>query len=261
MAKNPRPRKTRSTTSTTLPSDQEAEIDRIVDAIAVQSSRMGFNSARVERLVSLHNQLVDADSTTDVSDILRSAVVLLHASLEDYIRTVAAAYLPYTHPDVLNEIPLAGSGRERPEKFFLGALTPFRGQTVDNLIEQSVTQYLENATYNSSSEVARLVANLGIDVENVRPFLPAIDELMKRRHLIVHRADLCHNAVQDLTVNPISGDEVAKRRSTAVEFSRLLTTILTRREIRALIRRTRELAQEESEKTREEESKFMPPAT
>jgi hypothetical protein len=79
------------TTSNTLTADQEAEIDRIVNAIAVQSSRMGFNSARVERLVSLHNQLAEADSAKDVSDILRSAVVLLHASLEDYLRTVAAA--------------------------------------------------------------------------------------------------------------------------------------------------------------------------
>ena len=249
------------TTSNTLTADQEAEIDRIVNAIAVQSSRMGFNSARVERLVSLHNQLAEADSAKDVSDILRSAVVLLHASLEDYLRTVAAAYLPYTQPDVLNDIPLAGGGRDRPEKFLLGALTAFRGKTIDQVIEQSVTQHLENATYNNSREVVRFVTNLGIDGEIVRPFLSAIDALMQRRHLIVHRADLLHNAVEDLAVNPITADEVSEWRKTAVEFSRVLTTTLTRREIRALTSRTREHAREEARKAREKDQEILPPAT
>ena len=52
-------------------------------------------------------------------DALRASVVLLHASLEDFLRTVAAKLLPSASEDVLNEISLVGL-KGRPKNFGLG---------------------------------------------------------------------------------------------------------------------------------------------
>jgi hypothetical protein len=117
-------------------------------------------------------------------------VVLLHASLEDFLRSLARAYLPSAGPDVMNRIPLKGTGRAgRPDKFSLGHLDQHRGKTVDELIDESVEAYLERSNYNNTTEIVSLLENLNINVEPCRQFFPELDKMMARRHQIVHRAD------------------------------------------------------------------------
>jgi hypothetical protein len=151
------------------------------------------NSDRVTNLVLLHatlkqNQQFCSDPSLD--DILRASIVFTHASLEDFLRTLASELLPLANEEALNQIPLNGlNASGRTEKFFLGNLARFRGKLVDDVIQESVFSSLQRSTYNSTNDIAQLLKSLGIDVSKINRSFPKIEELMQRRHLIVHRAD------------------------------------------------------------------------
>ena len=145
----------------------------------------------------------DPDQTyVDVSDeVLRSVVVLNHAYLEDFLRTLARAFLPMSNESDLNKVPLAGS-EGRAEKFFLGALAKHRGKTVDQLIRESVSDHMEQRTFNDVTEIMRFLESLGLSVpmKTESATLIALDDqpkvqsyldaMIRRRHAIVHNADL-----------------------------------------------------------------------
>ncbi|QDU36457.1 hypothetical protein Mal4_07430 [Maioricimonas rarisocia] len=131
------------------------------------SDRLTDNIARVHNLVSIYQKLAGSGAgrrSVGVTDVLRSAVVLLHASLEDFLRSLARVYLPNAAPHVIDSIPLKRSrGSGRGEKFLLGHLDEHRGKSVDEVIAESVDAYLERSNYNNSTEIARLLRNLGVD--------------------------------------------------------------------------------------------------
>lgn len=168
-----------------------AAADRL---IRQEKSRFDQNLRRVERLVALYSGMqkaVRGKAAAELAygDLLRSAVVLLHASLEDFLRSMASRYLPLAGQRALDEVPLLGSKSSRPEKFLLGQLASYRHLTVRQLLQQSVDAHLERSNYNSASEVAALLTRFGMDVEGFDEQLAAIDKMMLRRHRIVHRAD------------------------------------------------------------------------
>jgi hypothetical protein len=90
--------------------------------------RMKGGLLRVVELIVVAKAGLHSNNLSDkvtAEDILRAAVVLLHAHLEDFLRTVASALLPAGDESCLNAIPLAGV-TGRPEKFFLGKLVHHR---------------------------------------------------------------------------------------------------------------------------------------
>ena len=165
----------------------------VTKASPSQIDRLPDNIARAHNLVSVYQALAGAKPgrrSVGVTDVLRSAVVLLHASLEDSLRSLARAYLPHAPPDVINSIPLKRSGgSSRAEKFSLGHLAEHRRKTVDELIDESVEACLDRSNYNNSTEVAVLMTNLRLDPQPVQHFFGDLDRMMQRRHQIVHRAD------------------------------------------------------------------------
>ena len=153
-----------------------------------------WNLGRARRLVGLHQQHVKSKKKNDPSresdDLLRAAIVFAHASLEEFLRSCSALLLPKGSAKVLDEIPLAGLNNSgKPEKFLLGRLAEYRGRTVDDVINESVQQYLQKTSYNSSSDVAAALERCGLDINRIKNFLSSIDEMIKRRHQIVHRVD------------------------------------------------------------------------
>lgn len=133
-------------------------------------------------------------------DILRSAVVFLHATLEDCLRSIAAAFLPKAGENTLNRVPIMGSSTARPEKFMLGRLSAHRDKTVDQIIRLSVDEYLRRVTFNNCSEIAEHLQPLGFEMTPLADYFPTVEVMMKRRHQIVHRAD--HNEEGDvLSIN------------------------------------------------------------
>jgi hypothetical protein len=79
------------------------------------------NLARVESLVSTYESHPEAQGrgrkSAEVLDILRAAVVFLHASLEDALRSVARWKLPSAASPVLDQIPLIGQGSNPKNSF------------------------------------------------------------------------------------------------------------------------------------------------
>lgn len=201
--------------------------------LEVQASRFGENLARAKGLVYIYGMtsiirnttramgtVEGPDAEVHFSDILRAAVVLVHATLEDFLRSIGTALLPFADEATLNSVPLVGVGSSgRAEKFFLGRLAAHRGKTVLDLIKESVEEHLSTATYNDTTQISVLLVGLGIDVEKVRYLYPKLDEMTKRRHQIVHRADKASPKLDVLEqVEPITAQEVEDWTSAVQEF-------------------------------------------
>lgn len=153
------------------------------------------------------------------SEILRSAVVLNHACLEDFMRTLVLAFLPAAPADALDGIPLAGGPDERAERFSLGKLAQHKGKSVDQVIAESVSKYMERSTFSGVNEIMGFLKRINLRLpdgkhknSNSIPELPVtsntlamLDEMIRRRHHIVHRAD---RAKSGSGLQPISSVQV-----------------------------------------------------
>lgn len=155
-------------------------------------ARFSENIDRVKNLVQIYETHLAGEGggrrTHQKTDVLRAATVLLHAATEDLLRSLAYWKLPAANAAVLDQFPLVGNGPAL--KHSLGALAAHRGRSVDDLIRESVDAYLERSNYNSTSEVARFLTQISLDVAPVQSTFTELDELMARRHQIVHRADI-----------------------------------------------------------------------
>ncbi len=198
-----------------------------------QVTRLAENLARAEALVQIYDlttilrgsaqalgTLEEVGAELHFSDILRAAVVLVHATLEDYLRSTAATLLPFADESTLNTIPLVGVGSSgRAEKFLLGRLAPHRGKTVFDLIRESVDECLSTATYNDTTQISSLLVSLGAKVEKVEHLFPQLDKFVRRRHQIVHRADKAPPRVDALEqVESITPDQVREWITAVKEF-------------------------------------------
>lgn len=157
------------------------------------ADRFQDNLDRVRGLVQAYVNASDGAGRRPVgtTDVLRAAVVFLHAALEDLVRSALEWKLPSASAEHLKEIPLAGVGRR--EKFALSDLASHRGKTVDQVIEESVSASLGDSNFNNPGELDRTLEKLGIPGSLLTPsFRRQLGPLMQRRHWIVHRADRNH---------------------------------------------------------------------
>jgi hypothetical protein len=156
-------------------------------------SRFDQNLARVNNLADIYETKLEpaAQGRKPVgsSDILRAGVVLLHATVEDYLRGIIEWRLPEQTEAALNSVPLVGSTSERAEKFLLGRLVAHRNKTVDALIRESVVASLTRSNFNSVNEIVSVLDSVGLDKAPCQPFFADLTALIDRRHQIVHRAD------------------------------------------------------------------------
>lgn len=121
-------------------------------------------------------------------DLLRAAVVMLHASLEDLFRSIAEWKLPTANPDSLERIPLASSEKDK-ERFTLVDLAEFRGQSVDSVIARSVGRYLERSSYNHPGDLTEVLRKTGVEFTIPGDLKIKLAAMMSRRHWIAHRVD------------------------------------------------------------------------
>jgi hypothetical protein len=166
-------------------------------------------------------------------DILRAAIVLIHSCLEDFLRTLAERILPERDELALKDVALAGLDRGKSQ-FHLGHLVQHRHKTVDALIRESVSGHLERSTFNNTTEVAHLLERLNLDRESVRGLFPSLDQMMQRRHQIVHRADRVKDPSSDtfklaaVFASDVTGWLKATRDFTVQVVSELISTAVVR---------------------------------
>lgn len=189
--------------------------------------RLEENVARVNRLLQFFD--MDLGKLEGGDDILRAAVVFIHAYLEDFLRTLATELLPAGDERGFEDIPLAGSRSfGRGEKFALGQLAQHRGKTVDQLLRRSVADYLSRSNFNSTTEIASLLVKLGFRPEEHNKAFVAIDRMIERRHQIVHRADKRGDLGQTV-LQPITRNEVVEWLQATFSFTSGLLTPLMRK--------------------------------
>ncbi|MEO4049415.1 HEPN domain-containing protein [Pseudomonas sp. CAU 1711] len=161
--------------------------------IGVAFDRLNYNFSRVNNLLSLYKETSKKQRgrvLVHQADILRSAVVLMHAMLEDCLRTIASHYLPLSQEDYLSKIPLHGLNNSgRPEKFHLSELAKFKGMTVDQVISASVNSHLDRTSFNNVADITNLLQSLDVDTKELADFFPTLESMISRRHQIVHRGD------------------------------------------------------------------------
>lgn len=125
-------------------------------------SRFLNNLVRVTNLVDVYSSKSGKGRgrrPVQDTDILRAAVVLLHATLEDLLRSLAEWRLPTAKPEALAEIPICGT--KRGARIGLQELAGFRGETINEIIVRSVREHLEKTAV--SGWIAA-VQRLGQDV-------------------------------------------------------------------------------------------------
>lgn len=137
-----------------------------------------------QELLALGNQ---TKSTEYISELLRVVVVFTHATVEDYFREVLRIYLHNIDAETLKTIPLIGTSSPR---FHLGDLAKYQGMAADEIIRQSVDDYVDHISASSTSIIASNLEKVGIDPSPLKPTFPALQEMIDRRHRIVHRFDL-----------------------------------------------------------------------
>jgi hypothetical protein len=143
----------------------------IPDYLVKHTVRLSQNLTRVDSLIDLHTFLETIvqnsnERRPEIDDILRSATVLLHASLEDFLRSISIAHHPRTEREHLKYIPLAGIFRNA--KFDLGDLVSHRGKTVNDVIESSIHEWLNQQSFNNSTDLANALERIGIDPSQVQ---------------------------------------------------------------------------------------------
>jgi hypothetical protein len=152
--------------------------------------RFRDNLSRVRNLVALYSSSSGSGRgrrNVPDTDLLRAAVVLLHATLEDLLRSLAEWKLPTAKPEVFAEMPLTGTkGRT---KFGLQDLADFRGKTIDEVIADSVKEYLEKSSYNHPGDVKNTLGNIGLVFKIDDDDSVELAAMMSRRHWIAHRVD------------------------------------------------------------------------
>lgn len=180
------------------------------------------NMGRVVQLLTLHKTLKsnpEFSSNSATEDILRLSVVFIHATLEEFLRQLAIVLLPKAGEKALNNIPLVTT-TGRAEKFMLGSLTKLKGKTIDEVIAQSVESYYERSNFNNTTEISALLKELGIDISKVKRHFSELNDLMRRRHLIVHRADKTKESPEKPdTLFTIEPKEVVHWLRVTTEFS------------------------------------------
>lgn len=155
--------------------------------------RFQLNIGRVDNLVSVYESVKPSGKgRKDVSslDILRAATVFLHATLEEVLRGLIVWLYPRSGSRVLDQVPLLGTGAHgRAEKFLLGNLAAFDGQLVIDVIEQSVERYANSVSFNRCQDIAAVLQDVGVAPTDVNQTFSELEQLMSRRHQIVHQAD------------------------------------------------------------------------
>jgi hypothetical protein len=161
--------------------------------------RFERNIARVDSLIRAYDAEVaergggsgvQGRVAVETADLLRAAVVFLHATLEDLLRSSLEWRLPLAAPQHLARVPLVGSKKGgRDPSYNLEDLARHRGKSVDEVLKESVDAHLVDSNFNNPGQVISVLTSLGLAESIVDPFRNHLGAMMSRRHWIVHRTD------------------------------------------------------------------------
>lgn len=142
--------------------------------------------------------------------MLRAAIVFLHSSFEEYFRSMLIQWLPIkADENTLKSIPIAlHAGNKHVDKIYLNDLSKYRNMTIDEVLRQSVEEYMKLKSFNSQEDIRIWLSKIEINVDECTGF-KEIDKAIKRRHKIVHEADTNKSETKE-RLSSIKPNEVTK---------------------------------------------------
>ena len=157
-------------------------------------NRFESNIERVRNFVVMYEERLGARkksgrSKTKDTDLLRGAVVFLHATFEDLARTVLELTWGSEPASMANALRFPQPGGGSKEKETVAGLVRHRKKTVQTVLQESFEYYLDRASFNNKGEVKSMLDRCGLDSTEFGPILDHLHALAQRRHSIVHRAD------------------------------------------------------------------------
>lgn len=156
------------------------------------------NFGRTKSLIQLYSSLTEGQKgrrTTETLDLLRVTIVMLHSTMEDFLRNILNWRLPIqADKDILSRIPLSTfiTTDIRKTKFELGDLLSYDDQskTIQNIIAESIQAYLNTVSFNTVKDITGHLKNIKIEITNNKETIfPLLEDMIQRRHNIVHQAD------------------------------------------------------------------------
>jgi hypothetical protein len=132
-----------------------------------------LNLQRVRKLVQVYRDLAVRGlgrRPVEATDVLRAAVVLLHATLEDFLRNLLVGrWALTTDTSHFEDIHVAIGPDARQAKLTLAELATLRGKTVADIVQASIEAHLDRSTFNHVGDVKTAVARSGIDAAALNP--------------------------------------------------------------------------------------------
>lgn len=199
----------------------EPDLTDFPEYMRTPTDRFAENIARVESLINLHKFLVKllnnsprkATATEeelpppDAVDVLRSAVILLHATLEDFLRSLLIANVPRTNNEIFRKISLAGTSRGSTS-FKIKDLVQHKGKTIDEVLDESIEESLYQQSFSGAGQVKDALKGLGMPIDKIDVDFAEMEKMIQRRHDIVHIADHRRDGSNDL--QPLTPSEVTE---------------------------------------------------
>ena len=194
--------------------------------------RFTGNMRRCQALLeAVENIRTDPRISSVVDDMVRSVVVLLHATLEDLLRTVLSIHYRRA-PESLNlqsrNVAVSAAKiwldlleknrefRDDPEN------EEMRSMSIDEYIESVIARTLSRKSYTDTDQIGGFLTETGLEIPDreKRAYLADISSLMARRHRIVHNADL--DPAEALLPNSIDQQDVDRWLTSILEFGNTL---------------------------------------
>ena len=174
------------------------------------------NIERVKSLCSLYNYLkseeIKEGKDHKFTDVLRSAVVCLHSSFEEYYRSVLRDLMPSmcTQED-LCKIQFITKDGKHVEKIAVNNLYQYKGKTVDDVIADFISETFDTTSFNSYSDIMAWAQKIKVDLSGFRS-QAEIEKMINRRHKIVHEADnkKMNNCRNEYSLTPILENTVVE---------------------------------------------------
>ena len=214
-------------------SDQQSDLIKAIiteelnDIIHIRNVfDLSFNRSLslIHRSKRLHKIIDDSEFIDYMNDVVRAAIVFIHSALETSLREIIRVSLKAKDLDIsyiplvaLDEIP------SRKEKYTLKDLATHRGKTIEQVINESIDQYLRTLSFNNTTDIANGLKKIQLPSQTVEQYYSNLNDMIQRRHQIVHEGDLKRIRGSSLEFEPVDLDKLlAWIDSTAKFFTEVL---------------------------------------
>ncbi len=177
--------------------------------------RFGKNIDRCYGLLQMfESQNIEEDPDEQEVDVLRAVVVFTHASLEDLLRTILGHFYRKNHKRIIDEFVQDKSKKNGLLERLKSA--PLKS-TVEEFAESLIEEKLQYTSFSDTNQIGSMLMKVQIEISALDLYMNSISALIRRRHQIVHNADL-DTRQEPAGVNPLDFNTVNDWLSKARAF-------------------------------------------